>query len=93
MMTLGRSLINILKRRVDKWSPWWTPEGILNYVEVKFRYLTIWWRPDRKDWIQFRREPDKPNICNFLIRIAQNSFVEYNIGLTLKKIYTIIMFF
>jgi len=70
MMTLGRSFINILKRKVDEWSPWGTPEGILNCVEVKFRYLTIWWRPDRNDWNQFSREPEKPNICNFLIRIA-----------------------
>jgi len=34
--------MKILKRRVDKWSPWGTPDGTLNLGEQKFRYLTIW---------------------------------------------------
>jgi hypothetical protein len=33
--------MKILKRRVDKWSPWGTPDGTLNLGEQKFRYLTI----------------------------------------------------
>lgn len=69
VMTLRRSLIKILKRRVDKWSPWGTPEGTGKRVDLKLRGLTIWNRSQRKDWNQLRRDPEKPNDCSFLIRI------------------------
>jgi len=48
LITLGKSFIKILKRRVEKWSPWGTPDGTLNLGELKLRYLTILKRTDRK---------------------------------------------
>lgn len=35
-------------------SPWGTPEGTVNCVEVNFRCLTIWRRPDKNYWNQLR---------------------------------------